>query len=178
LVDRTERRERLRRQGYARRARQIADELRHDAQRLEQPYAVTDQVFDRIDGCVNAYAGGGHDADLTASVRFMWWVDEGLALERRSSAGAFDGADHAERGFADQYPERAMDLTREDWRRALDACAAIGKRGKARPWARLAEILGKMGLKVDGENLKKACGGLRNTPGRVLGTMRWGNRSP
>jgi uncharacterized lipoprotein len=48
-----------------------------------------------------------------------------------------------------------MDLTPDDWRRALEACAAIGKRGKARPWARLAEILGKMGLKVDGENLKK-----------------------
>jgi hypothetical protein len=185
MTDDKARRETIRRQGYARRARQISEELRHDADRLEKPYLVTAQVFDRIDACLNAYAGGGYDSNLTAAVRFMWWVDEGLRLERKSLAGrarsdvpaAFDGAKYAARGFTSEYPERAMDLQPEDWRTALDACAAIGKRGKAKPWARLAQILGEMGLSTDGENLKKACGGLRNTPGHVLGTMRWGNRS-
>jgi hypothetical protein len=186
MVDEKTRREGLRRLGYARRARQIADALRDDADALERPYAVPPEVFARIDGCRNAYEGGGSSPELTAAVRFMFWVDEGLALEQKSRRGrasayavsAFNGARDAERGFSSEYPELAVDLSPEDWRQALDARSEIGKRGGAKPWTRLADILGKTRLrsgrgKIDGENLKKACVGRRNTPGRVLGTKRW-----
>jgi hypothetical protein len=56
--------------------------LHHDAERLEQPYAVTDQLFDRIDGCVNAYAGGGVVSGTISSAVGSFPSDAGALDDR------------------------------------------------------------------------------------------------
>ncbi len=172
--------DRLRRKSYALWAGWIVEELRVDADRLEGDGPVPDLVFARIDGCVDAMDGHGGQLGgrrrLRAAARFMLHLDAAISQEARPHAPGngsnFDPAKSAAKNFAPEFPEVAALLVHEDWKVAIAAFKKIGRRGRAAPLERLASVLKKGGIDIDGENLKKATLA-RDTPGRLLGTRRF-----
>ena len=161
--------ERQIRAGYAKRARELAGELRHFADQLEwtpppdgeglPPFLSCKGHFEKIDRMWQAI-----DSGMVVSGRrqFIFACEQGVSLAQRShGTKAFDPIDEARRTFRVTHPEYAARITQAEWEEAIVAVTnPTGRAPAGQPqlskWDVWMGILARIGLGgIDSVSLKR-----------------------
>jgi hypothetical protein len=168
--------ERQIRAGYAKRARELAGELRHMADQLDwTPPPGSDHPFSFLpcDHHIETIKRLWPIIDSSGMVvsgrrQFIFALEQGVYLEQRSQGatrGGFNAVEEARRIFAGTHPEFAVKITPQEWEEAVAAVtnpvgAAPAGETRVSKWDVWMGILARIGLGgIDAVGLKRQYAG-------------------